>query len=125
MVISASPTPPATASSPPPPVVAMPMKELVMPMVVPRSPTNGAVAPMVASAERWRLSSAAMASCWRVTVRSADLDRPVGVRGIGDERRDPPQRLAQDASERRRRVLAGQRDGVVDAVVLQGAPEGR
>ena len=123
MVISASPTPPATASMPPPPVAAMPMNELVMPIVVPRRPTNGAVAPMVASAERWRFNSEAMASCWRVTVRSADSIARSANTGSASSGATRCQRLAEDPPERRRRVLVRQGDGVVDAVLRQGASE--
>ena len=48
---SASEIPAETAPRPPEPVAAMPWNAVMMPTTVPSSPTNGAVAPMVASEE--------------------------------------------------------------------------
>ena len=51
----------------------MPVKAFTIPIVVPRRPTNGAVAPTVASMPVPRLNSASTISIWRSTARSAEL----------------------------------------------------
>ena len=52
---------------------AMPVKALMMPNTVPSSPTNGAVAPTVASIARPRFSWTSSISISRSTARSAVL----------------------------------------------------
>ena len=51
----------------------MPVNEFTMPIVVPSSPTNGAVAPTVASTPRPRFSLVISISMLRSTARSAEL----------------------------------------------------
>src|SRR3989449_5947869 len=77
VVTSASATPPVIACSDwPPPEAAMPWKALTTPNTVPSSPTNGAVAPVVARIDRPRFSSEVMMSICRSTARSAELMSP-------------------------------------------------
>ena len=59
---SASAIPAETAPRPPEPVAAMPWNAVMMPTTVPSSPTNGAVDPMVASAETPFLRSDAVSA---------------------------------------------------------------
>ena len=74
MVISASAIPAEMPARPPEaPAAAMPVKAFTIPIVVPSRPTNGAVAPTVASTPRPRLNSASVISIWRSTARSAEL----------------------------------------------------
>ena len=56
VVMSASATPAEIAERPPEPDAAMPVKAFTIPIVVPSRPTNGAVAPTVASTPRPRFS---------------------------------------------------------------------
>ena len=51
----------------------MPWKAFTMPIVVPSRPTNGAVAPVVASTARPRFISTSCMSISRSTARSAEL----------------------------------------------------
>ncbi len=73
VVMSASAIPAEIAPRPPAPDTAMPWKAFTMPIVVPSRPTNGAVAPTVASTARPRFSSEMMISMLRSTARSAEL----------------------------------------------------
>src|SRR4029077_10131466 len=66
VVTSASAIPPATADRPVALLCSMPLKAFKMPTTVPNSPTNGAVDPIVARAERPRFISA----CTMATERS-------------------------------------------------------
>ena len=56
---------------PPDPVSAIPWKALMMPTTVPKSPTKGAVAPIVARPERPFFMSAVVISASRSIARSA------------------------------------------------------
>ena len=71
MVISASAMPAEMAAMPPDPVRAMPEKALMIPKVVPKRPTKGAVAPMVARPERPRFRSARLTAVARWIARLA------------------------------------------------------
>ncbi len=74
MVISASEIPfemPARPPEVPPALIAA--NDCTIPIVVPSSPTNGAVEPTVARMPRPRLNSESTISIWRSTARSAEL----------------------------------------------------
>src|SRR5260370_803602 len=67
----ASAIPAEMAAMPPEPVRAMPEKALMIPKVVPKRPTKGAVDPMVARPERPRLRSARLTAVARWMARLA------------------------------------------------------
>ena len=77
MVISASAIPAEMPARPPEaPGAAMPVKAFTIPIVVPSSPTNGAVEPTVAMMPRPRLNSASV-------MQHLPLDRPLGRVDVG------------------------------------------
>ncbi len=75
-MISASAMPAEMAAIPPEPVSAMPENALMIPKVVPKRPTKGAVAPMVARPERPRLRSARLTAVARWMARLAASTAP-------------------------------------------------
>ncbi len=101
VVMSASATPAEMAPMPPAPLAAMPTNALTIPIVVPSRPTNGAVAPTVASTPRPRLSSTIVISISRSTARSAELmsatvTLPSWISGLISERALPSTRATCD-----------------------------
>src|SRR3954469_1795436 len=72
VVTSASEIPPATADKPAVFSDDIPRKALMIPTVVPKRPTNGAVAPIVARPERPRFNSALTIASARSHARRED-----------------------------------------------------
>ena len=125
VVISASAIPAEMPARPPDaPAAAMPVKAFTIPIVVPSRPTNGAVAPTVASTPRPRLNSDSVISI-------CALDRPLGRVDVGggdggavaEQRLHLGQRAAQHPGDVARLVLLGQRDGLLEVLFLDGAGE--
>src|ERR1043165_9312259 len=77
VVMRASAIPPPIAARPPEPDCAIPVNEFTTPIVVPSSPTNGAVAPTVASTARPRFRFVISRSMLRSTARAAEHQRDV------------------------------------------------
>ena len=97
----------------------MPVNAFTMPIVVPSSPTNGAVAPTVASTARPRFRFVISRSMLRSTARSAELMSATVTEPSAMQRLHFTERAAEHEGDVRLLVALGETDRFGEVVFLE------